>query len=181
MVTCIGWKSDHVVRGDAEGSINVWDLKTKSTKTISACRRGTHVKKIRFAPGKGNMKLLVLGHDTVSIWDVKSGDLVNELRSPKDLVSRPVDIDWAASDRPVVATQDGCLRVMSLALNGSSSPIMDYEQCEPIACHSLLPIRARNNFEAMLHPRPWKSPGKQTDLLKNIYEISMTTGILKPG
>merc|ERR1719259_1378359 len=88
-VTCIAWKSDHVVRGDAEGSINVWDLKTKSTKTISACRRGTHVKKIRFAPGKGNMKLLVLGHDTVSIWDVKSGDLVNELRSPKDLVSRP--------------------------------------------------------------------------------------------
>ena len=75
MVTCIGWKSDHVVRGDAEGSINVWDLKTKSTKTISACRRGTHVKKIRFAPGKGNMKLLVLGHDPVSIWDVKSGDL----------------------------------------------------------------------------------------------------------
>merc|ERR1711862_1011419 len=92
-------------------------------------KRGA-VKKIRFAPGKGNTKLLVLSHDAVSIWDVKSAGLINELRSPKDLVSRPCDIDWAASDRTVIATQDGCLRIMSLALNGSTSSIMDYEESE---------------------------------------------------
>ena len=93
-MTCIGWKSDHVVRADAEGTINVWDLKTKLTKYIHT-KRGA-VKKMRFAPGKGNTKLLVLNHDAVSIWDVKSAGLINELRSPKDLVSRPCDIDWAA-------------------------------------------------------------------------------------
>ena len=37
-------------------------------------------------------------------------ELISELRSPKDIVSRPIDIDWAASDRPVIATADGCIR-----------------------------------------------------------------------
>ena len=154
-ITCIGWKSDHVIRSDADGSINVWDLKTKASKHINT-KRGM-IKKIKFAPGKGNMKMLVLHHDSVGIWDIKEGELINELRAPKDLVSKPIDIDWAASDRPVIATQDGCLRIMSLALNSSTSSIMDYEKSEPIACHSLLPNKARYNFEIILHHQPWKS------------------------
>ena len=38
------------------------------------------------------MKLLVLHVDSVSIWDVKEAEIINELRSPKDLVSKPTDI-----------------------------------------------------------------------------------------
>lgn len=38
-----------------------------------------------------------------------------------------LDIDWAASDKPVLLTQDGCLRVMDMGLSTSSSPIVDYE------------------------------------------------------
>lgn len=38
-----------------------------------------------------------------------------------------IDIDWAASDKPVLSTQDGCLRVMDMGLTTSSSPILDYE------------------------------------------------------
>jgi hypothetical protein len=38
-----------------------------------------------------------------------------------------LDIDWAASDKPVLATQDGCLRIMDMTLTTSYSPLMDYE------------------------------------------------------
>ena len=65
-------------------------MRTKSSRNITT-KRG-FVKKIRFAPGRGNMKLLVLHVDSVSIWDVKEAEIINELRSPKDLVSKPTDI-----------------------------------------------------------------------------------------
>ena len=59
------------------------------------------------------MKLLVLHNDSVAIWDAKECEIINELRS-KDLVSKPPEIEWAASDRPIVVTADGCLKIMSL-------------------------------------------------------------------
>lgn len=37
-----------------------------------------------------------------------------------------LDIDWATSDRPVLATQDGCLRIMDLNLTTSTSALLDY-------------------------------------------------------
>ena len=87
-ITCISWKSEVIVRADTEGNLNIWDVKTKSSRNIST-KRG-FIKKIRFAPGRGNMKLLVLHVDTVAIWDVKEAEVINELRSPKDLVSKPI-------------------------------------------------------------------------------------------
>ena len=118
VITCIGWKSDHIVRGDSDGNLNVWDVRTRTSRNIATARGA--VKKIRFAPGKGNFKLLVLNPDAVSVWDVKDCRQVSELRTPKD-VPRVVDIEWAASDRAVLATADGCLRVMGLSLTSSTS------------------------------------------------------------
>ena len=44
------------------------------------------------------------------MYYIQDCERISELRAPKDIVSRPVDIDWAASDRPVIATADGCIR-----------------------------------------------------------------------
>ena len=60
------------------------------------------------------MKLLVLHNDSVAIWDAKECEIINELRTSKDLVSKPIDIEWGASDRPVIVTADGCIKIMSL-------------------------------------------------------------------
>lgn len=49
-----------------------------------------------------------------------------QLKCPRDMV-KVIDIDWASSDKPVLATADGCLRVMDLELTTSSSTILDYE------------------------------------------------------
>ena len=32
-VTCISWKSDLIVRGDSEGNINIYNVKTRECKT----------------------------------------------------------------------------------------------------------------------------------------------------
>ena len=101
------------------------------------------------------MKLLVLHVDTVTIWDVKEAEIINELRSPKDLVSKPTDIEWAASDRPVIATNDGCLRIMSLALSLSASTgPLDSDVAK--SCLGLLPNKVRENIKLMLHHQPWQ-------------------------
>lgn len=100
------------------------------------------------------MKLLVLHVDTVAIWDVKEGEIINELRSPKDLVSKPIDIEWAASDRPVIATSDGCLRIMSLALSlAASTGPLDVNEVN--SCVALLPNKVQENIKLMLHHQPW--------------------------
>ena len=59
-VTCISWKSDLIVRGDSEGNINVYNVKTRECKN-SNTGRGC-VRKIRFSPGKNNLKMLVSRH-----------------------------------------------------------------------------------------------------------------------
>lgn len=48
-----------------------------------------------------------------------------QLKCPKDMV-KVVDIDWAAPDTPVLATEDGCLRVMDCKLTQSASSLPDY-------------------------------------------------------
>ena len=69
------------MRGDSEGNLNVWDVRTRTARSV-ATNRGA-VKKIRFAPGRGNLKILVMNSsgDAVSVWDVKSDlELVAEAR-----------------------------------------------------------------------------------------------------
>ena len=56
-ITCIAWKSDHIVRGDADGNLNVWDVRTRTSRNI-ATNRGA-VKKLRFAPGKVSIRLFL--------------------------------------------------------------------------------------------------------------------------
>ena len=50
---------------------------------------------------------------------------MSQVKSPRDIV-KVVDVDWGASDRPVLATIDGCLRVMDMSLKLSSSHIYMY-------------------------------------------------------
>ena len=51
--------------------------------------------------------------------------LVSQVKTPKDMV-KVVDADWGASDRPVLATVDGCIRVMDMGMRTSNSPLHTY-------------------------------------------------------
>ena len=49
-------------------------------------------------------------------------ELVSTIRNSKE-IGRITDVDWAASDKPVMATMEGCIRVMDLKLKQCCSPI----------------------------------------------------------
>ena len=160
-ISCIAWKSDHIVRGDVEGNVNVWDVRTRASHNI-ATNRG-EIKKLRFAPGRGNFKLLALHADCVSVWDVKECIAVSELLCSVNAI-RVTDVEWAASDRAVLATADGCLRVTGLNLMNSTSPLTGYTLAEPLACHPLLSNKARTSMHVLLHHQPWRKQGYSLEL-----------------
>ncbi|GIY84420.1 WD repeat-containing protein 11 [Caerostris darwini] len=152
-VTCIAWKGDHIVLGDVDGNLNIWNLKGKVSKGIST-HRGW-IKKIRFGPGKGNMKILVLYNDGVDVWDVKEVTFLHQVRCPREM-PKVQDVDWVGSDRPVLATADGCLRVTDITLKLSSSAIRDYQPSDfPIAPHILSP-EVSLYMKSFLHHILWK-------------------------
>jgi hypothetical protein len=68
-VTCIAFKNDQIVQGDVDGMLNIWDLKARTSKNIHTGRGW--IKKMRFAPGKGNLKLLILYSDGIDVVDLK--------------------------------------------------------------------------------------------------------------
>ena len=85
------------------------------------------------------MKLLVLYNTGVAVWDVKELELINELRVGLDVIG-VVGVDWAASDRVLLLCLDGSVRVMGLALAGSSSPALLYHRDQPVrnSSHGIL-------------------------------------------
>lgn len=152
-ITSIAWKSHEIVLSDADGNLTVWDLKTRISRHI-ATHRGW-IRKVRFAPGRDNMKLVVLFADGIDIWDVRDVLLVSQVKSPRDIV-KVVDVDWGASDRPVLATIDGCLRVMDMALKSSNAPVYQYCTKEPIVSPYLLAGEASLNLRTLMTQQPWR-------------------------
>jgi len=151
-ITCISWKSDMIVRGDTEGNVNIWNMKTRQSKNIHTGRG--NVKRIRSSPGKNNMKIIVLYEDGVQIWDVKEMEMINELRSPMDMM-KVEDVEWASSDRVVMVGQDGSVRMAGLALAGTSSHTLAYGREQMVACMALLPRDIFRSLSCSLTYRPW--------------------------
>lgn len=164
-VTCIAFKAEQIVQGDADGLLSVWDLRVRQARRHSTSRGC--IRKMRFAPGKGNLKLLVLYNDGVDIIDPKGKggfERLAQLKCPRDMV-KVLDVDWAASDKPILLTQDGCLRVMDMGLSTSSSPIVDYEFQDPVYCPALLPSEVAFRLRERLSWQPSDTP----------YTIELTT------
>ena len=84
------------------------------------------MKKIRFAPGKGNTKIFVLYNSRFDIREAGEEGLISQLKwSAKEPGSHLVveDADWATSDKPVLLTGDGCVRVFDIKLQHCQSAI----------------------------------------------------------
>lgn len=53
-------------------------------------------------------------------------ELISSLKSPKE-VAKITDIDWSGSDRPVIATADGCIIVCDILLKLTHCKIEDID------------------------------------------------------
>lgn len=76
LVTCIAFKSNQIVQADVDGCLNIWDLKARSSQNMHTSRGW--VRKMRFSPGKGNLKLLILYSDGVDIVDLKNVSITSK-------------------------------------------------------------------------------------------------------
>ncbi|KAF6725673.1 WD repeat-containing protein 11, partial [Oryzias melastigma] len=177
-ITCIAWKGDTLVLGDVDGNLNFWDLKARLSRGIPT-HRGW-VKKIRFAPGKGNQKLLVMYTDGAEVWDTKEVQMVSSMRIGRNVNYRILDIDWCTSDKVVLASDDGCIRVLEMAMksasyrmdeqdltgeqnamgefypHGSAWSVTTHLLCtDPVWCPYLLLPRAALTLKAFLLLQPW--------------------------
>ena len=174
-ITGIAWKSETLVLSDVDGNINLWDLKARVSRTIPTSRGWIH--KVKFAPGRGNMKLLILYNDGVDIWDAKEVEKVVTVRCPKDM-SRVADIDWAASDRPVLACADGCVRIMDLNCVSGCSTMDDSQLPDPVFCPHMLPPKAGFMLKCLLQHQPWR-PRYCLDLEENKESGEITPIVLE--
>ncbi|XP_052771962.1 WD repeat-containing protein 11-like [Mya arenaria] len=153
-ITWLAWKGDFLLFGDADGQLCLWDLKAKQARTNST-HRGW-IKKVRFAPGRGNFKFLVLYNDGVDVWDINDGkpELHSSLKSPKD-IPKVLDAEWVGSDRPILATVDGTLQMMDLALKKSSCAVEDMELPEDVFSPHLMSSKGMFLMKYLLQHQKW--------------------------
>ena len=128
--TALAWKTDLLALGNMDEGLCFWT--SASAGFLPPVSAGIQslilapLKRIRFAPGKGNLKLLVLHSSGIMVLDARDRTLIASRLSPREIL--PLwDADWATSDRLVVITHDGCLRILDAELRSSSSPIEMYE------------------------------------------------------
>ncbi|XP_074856631.1 WD repeat-containing protein 11 isoform X3 [Carettochelys insculpta] len=150
-ITCIAWKGDTLVLGDIDGNLNFWDLKGRVSRGIPTHR--SWVRKIRFAPGKGNQKVITMYNDGAEVWDVK--EMVSSLRSGRNVNFRVLDVDWCTSDKVILASDDGCIRVLETSMKSASFRMDEQELTEPVWCPYLLVPRASLALKAFLLHQPW--------------------------
>lgn len=152
-ITCIAWKGDTLVLGDVDGNLNFWDLKARVSRGIPTHR--SWVKKIRFAPGKGNQKLIAMYNDGAEVWDSKEVQMVSSLRSGRNVNYRILDVDWCTSDKVILASDDGCIRVLEMSMKPSCIRMDEQDLLEPAWCPYLLVPRASLALKAFLLHQPW--------------------------
>ncbi|KAM9133288.1 WD repeat-containing protein 11 isoform 1-T1 [Pangshura tecta] len=152
-ITCIAWKGDTLVLGDVDGNLNFWDLKGRVSRGIPTHR--SWVRKIRFAPGKGNQKVITMYNDGAEVWDTKEVQMVSSLRSGRNVNFRILDVDCCTSDKVILASDDGCIRVLETTMKSTCFRMDEQVLTEPVWCPYLLVPRASLALKAFLLHQPW--------------------------
>ena len=116
----------------------------------------------------------MLYENGVQIWDVKEMEMINERRSPMDMV-KVEDVEWASSDRVVMMGQDGAVRLVGLTLGGTSSPALSYGREQNVACMALLPRNTFRGISRSLASRLWA----EGEDLRKIITAGLTDKQLK--
>ncbi|KAI5748459.1 hypothetical protein M8J77_025794 [Diaphorina citri] len=146
-VSYLALKSNHIVQAHMDGLLHIWDLKAKRSKVRDLGRR--YIRKMRFAPGKDNLRLLILFGDGVDVIDLnedKPSEVPAQLKCPKDIL-KILDIDWASSDHPILLLEDGSLLILDRTLTITASPLQRYAFTDRLEPFCLL---SKHNFDSLL-------------------------------
>ena len=129
-------KKDLVLFGDIDGNVIKWDVKAKSSKVYKNTLKG-EVKKLKFAPGKENLLLLVFFYDSIDVVEAGSFENVSSFnKAASNLTTalsggvggsgaraKIVDCNWCSSDKIVVLFADSVIKVFDLNFKQQSNLI----------------------------------------------------------
>ncbi|BET01493.1 WD repeat domain 11 [Nesidiocoris tenuis] len=153
-VNSIAFKSNKIVKADTDGYLSMWDLKAKVAKNTYTNR--SSLRYIRFAPGKTNLKLIILYADGLELLLLKDDfEKLASLKWSRDF-GKIVDVDWANKDNVVIATEDGWLRILDSKLAKCSSPLEQYKFRDVVYCPNLLPFEITYRMLFILCTQYWK-------------------------
>ena len=172
--------------GDTTGTIHCWDFDKHKAKSI-ATNLG-HVRRIRFAPGVGVHHVMVLFKDgDFAVWDLDNGVRVSTSAYLRARDLRGLDIDWISSSQSIVATNDGCVRVLDRALSSASWPLdarqlflrspSDFGNATALESPYVIEQRRALVLKALLqHNAQWQLAN--VDLLSSAPTASLVAGLL---
>uniref|UniRef100_A0A146LNG3 WD repeat-containing protein 11 n=1 Tax=Lygus hesperus TaxID=30085 RepID=A0A146LNG3_LYGHE len=153
-VNSIAFKSNKIVKADSDGYLSMWDLKAKMAKNTYT-NRGS-LRYIRFAPGKTNLKLVILYSDGLELLLLKDDfEKLASLKWSRDF-SKIVDVDWANKDNVVIATEDGWVRILDTKLTKFSSPLEQYKFRDIVYCPNIMPFEITYRMLFILCTQYWK-------------------------
>jgi len=156
-VSYITWKQDVLVLGDIDGNVNFWDLKGKVSRVFPT-NRGP-IKRLKFAPGKGNMRILMLFNDGVEIWDSVEVRSLANIKTSKDGIAI-LDADWLSSSLPVLLLSDGSARVMDPVLTSANSNVQEKDLDQALFNPRLLEPAHSLKMKGVLQHQKWREQYK---------------------
>jgi WD repeat-containing protein 11 len=153
VVSSIAWRDNLLVFGGATGAIQVFNLEKRKMQSFET-NKGL-VRRLKFSPSSGSHVLVLFNDGEFGIWDVEHNTRVansNYFTKSRDL--KAIDIDWLSETQPILATTDGCIRVVDRQLSGGcNSSIHLASITYPLHSPLVLPPMQALFLKAMLlHP-----------------------------
>ena len=165
-VTCLAWKDDWIVTGDAGGGLHIWDLKSRVSRSIGTTNGA--VKQIEFAPLPGSTQFLVLFVEGVSIWDASTASVLDEwdperaFGSSKEPTAQVASVAWVSADRPLLVMADGSINVYDEQLTEATSQISDYNLKAGLQLCNAFDAKTSTAAKALLQHQPKRAKVIQT-------------------
>lgn len=147
VISSLAWKDDILVSGDTVGTLHVWNLATKKSSAY-ATNKGL-IRRIRFAPTSKQI-IVLYNEGDIAIWDLEHGVrlAVSNYLKGRDL--KAIDCDWITDNTPIVATTDGCVRILDRSLSTSNYNYLFKNDNIPVFTPYLLPYSQALNIKVVL-------------------------------
>lgn len=178
-VTCLAWKDDWIVTGDAGGGLHIWDLKSRVSRSIGTTNGA--VKQIEFAPMPGSTQFLVLFVEGVSIWDASTASVLDEwdpekaFGNSKEPTAQVASVAWVSADRPLLVMADGSINIYDEQLTEATSQISDYNLVAGLQLCNAFDAKTSTAAKALLQHQPARAKSIQA---KAVAEAAAIAAVL---
>lgn len=81
--------------------------------------------------------------------------MVSSLRSGRNVTFRVLDVDWCTSDKVILASDDGCLRVLEMSMKSTCVRVDEQELTGMDSGRSFIPCRLLSWGRAASVPQSW--------------------------